>query len=267
MKRVVLFLLIASVLFFTSCGGATVGAVLGGALGSAIGGIGGGPRGSDVGLLVGAVGGAMVGAAMETAADNQQAKQQADDQRKYQEEKAHLAANRDARLVRSNTAPVTTYDNDNSAYYDPSSSGDDRVDIDFGDEEGYPESVTVEEIDDVYSGPQIEIRNVRFIDKDGTNTISRGEQCRIVFEIYNCGNSTAYDIEPSVVENTPNSHIQISPSILIESLAANKGVRYTARLLADNSLKDGTAYFTITVTVDGQEAGNGVTFSIPTSRN
>ncbi len=256
MKKVVLCLLIASVVLFTSCAGASVGAVLGGALGSAIGGISGGPRGHDAGLLIGAVGGAMVGAALETSAENQQQKQQASDQQKYQEEKARLAANREAR--NNDSAPVRSYDNDY----------DDRIDIDFGDNDnGYAESVTIEELPDNNGAAYIEIRNVRFIDSDGTNTISRGEQCTIVFELYNSGDATAYDIEPSVVETTSNSHIQISPSILIESLAAHKGVRYTARLVADNSLRDGSAGFAINVTENGREVGNGVEFSIPTSKN
>ncbi len=254
MKKVTLFLLMASVVLFSSCA-TGVGAVLGGALGSAIGGVSGGPRGHDVGLLVGAATGAMLGAAVDAStADKQaqqQAQQQAESQRQYEQEKARLAANRAAR--------------ERERGYNSDYSTDDRVDIDFGDNSDF-ESVTIEN-ENYVGGPRIEIRNVRFIDSDGTNTISRGEQCSIAFELYNASDQTVYDIEPYVTERSNNSHISISPSILIESLAAQKGVKYTARLVADNSLRDGSAYFTINVDVDGERVGEGVSFSIPTSKN
>ncbi len=249
MKKVTLFLLLASVVLFTSCA-TGVGAVVGGALGSAIGGVSGGPRGHDVGLLVGAATGALVGATIDAASQDKQAQQQAEDQRQYQQEKARLAANRAAR------------ERERGGY---DYSNDDRVDIDFGDNSDF-ESVTIEN-ENYVGGPRIEIRNVRFIDSDGSNTISRGEQCSIAFELYNASDETVYDIEPYVTERSSNSHISISPSILIESLAAQKGVKYTARLVADNSLRDGSADFTINVDVDGERVGEGVSFSIPTSKN
>ncbi len=256
----------ASVLLFTSCVGAGVGGVLGGALGSAIGGISGGPRGSDIGMLVGAMGGAMVGAAIEANADQQAANQQAADQQQYQAEKARLAANREARQ-NMNYTPVDSYNySTDDSGFDPTNSGDDRVDIDFGDGSNV-EAVPFDNLEASTRAPKIEIHNIRFSDSNNTNTIERGELCQISFEIYNAGDATAYDIEPSVVETANNGRIQVSPSILIESLAAHKGVRYTARLGAKSSLKNGMANFTITCTVDGQPTGEGATFSVPTTKN
>ncbi|MCD8289266.1 MAG: hypothetical protein LUC26_05055 [Prevotella sp.] len=267
MKKTVLLLLIAAAVLFSSCGAALTGAYLGGSLGSAIGGISNGPRGHDVGMLIGTLGGAAVGAAIETAQEEKAAKARATDQQRYQEEKARLAANRQAR--QAGDYANDNYANDNYVddyaygdYADDYASGDDVVDIDFG------EGSTVEAIDNGNAGKAaIELQNIRFIDADGTNTISRGEQCQITFEIYNAGDATALNIEPQVSEVSTGGKIAVSPAILIESLAAGKGIRYTARLAADNTLRDGSADFEIRITLDGEPTDAGVEFSIPTSRN
>ncbi len=263
MKKTVLLLLVAAAVLFASCGAALTGAYLGGSLGSAIGGISNGPRGHDVGMLIGTLGGAAVGAAIETAQEEKAAKARATDQQRYQEEKARLAANKQAR--QADDYANDNYANDNYAddyAYGDYASGDDVVDIDFG------EGSTVEAIDNDNAGKAlIELQNIRFVDADGTNTISRGEQCQITFEIYNAGDATALNIEPQVSEVSTGGKIAVSPGILIESLAAGKGIRYTARLAADNTLRDGNADFEINITLDGQPTDAGVQFSIPTSRN
>ena len=52
---------------------------------------------------------------------------------------------------------------------------------------------------------------------------------------------------PSVIEITGNKHIDISENVMIESIEPGKGIRYTALVRADNSLKDGEAVFRIGV--------------------
>ncbi len=264
MKKIVLLLLVASAVLFASCGAALTGAYLGGSLGSAIGGISNGPRGHDVGMLVGTVGGAMIGAAVESAAEQKAANQRDDDMQKYREEKARLAANRQARQAAEYDDSSDDNDADMSGF-DGSNSGDDRIDIDFGQDDSYIEDLD-NDADNDENTAKIEIQNIRFIDSDESGTIQRGEQCEISFEIYNSGNITACNIEPAVTEKSAGGHIQVSPSILIESLAAGKGVRYTARVKADNSLKDGAADFEITVTLDGQPTDIDTGFSVPTSK-
>ncbi|MCD8282603.1 MAG: glycine zipper domain-containing protein [Prevotella sp.] len=260
MKKTVVILFVASAVLFASCGAALTGAALGGSLGSAIGGISNGPRGHDMGLLIGTVGGAVVGAAVESAVDRKEANQRAEDQRKYEEEKARLAANRQARQMQAGAQEEEVCD-EGGEY------ADDRIDIDFGESDSYIEDL--DNASDDGSGARyaaIEIQNVRFVDSDGSNTIQRLEQCEISFEIYNAGNRAAVNIEPAVTEKSSGGHIQVSPSILIESLAAGKGIRYTARVKADNAIKDGNADFEITVTLDGEPTDTDIVFSIPTTK-
>lgn len=86
---------------------------------------------------------------------------------------------------------------------------------------------------------QIEIRNVGFSDADGDGAISRGEECRVAFEIMNRSSVPVYDIVPFVTDTTANRHIVISPSVRVESIAPGRGVRYSAAVVADKKLKDG----------------------------
>ena len=82
----------------------------------------------------------------------------------------------------------------------------------------------------------------------------------------NRGDKTISDVQPSVLETTGNTHIYISPSIHIESIAPGKGVRYTALVKANKKLKNGMARFALTV-LQGQKSISKVTeFNIKTSK-
>lgn len=255
-----LTILIASSVIFASCGtyqgeGAYNGAWFGSLLGSAIGGIADGPHGSDVGTIIGVAGGAIIGSAIGAAAD----KSRNEDLEQYYAEKDRLAMRREAR--KGTASSGSNYDSFNSSStdsgFDSSNSGDDRIDIDFGTESSYPEA----SVD--ATTKHLEIRNARFIDTDGNNIITRGEKCEIVFDVFNSSNAVARNIEPVIIETTGNKHILVSPAVLIESLAPNKGIRYTARVVADRSLKNATAHFTLCVMLQGTVATKAVDFTVP----
>jgi len=266
-------ILAASTILLTSCGtyagaGAGYGAYYGGWIGSAIGGLAGGHRGHDIGTLIGMAGGAAVGAAIGSAADDQRQ----DDLYQYQQEKARLAANRKARQQQSSNSCKATIPEDfdyeqgalSDSGFDSNNSGDDRIDLDLGDDVSSMPSVSANSlVESIGGAPVIEIRNARFVDNNNDNTISRGESCAIIFEIYNSGTASAYDIQPTVLETTGNKHITISPSILIESLGAGKGVRYTARIIADNNLKNTPAEFRVAIIQGEKTLSKVLTFSVP----
>jgi outer membrane lipoprotein SlyB len=255
-----LTILVAGVILLAGCGtyqgyGAANGAYFGSLLGSAIGGISGGPRGSDVGTLVGLAGGAVVGAAIGNAADNARK----DDMAQYQQEKQRLAAKRAQRQNNgSSNRSYGQYDSDDSGF-DATNSADDRIDIDFGDASNPEEK----------SGcgtASLIVRNVKFTDPDGNYTLTAGEQGDISFEIYNSGDGAAYNVEPVVKEVSGNKRIMVSPGILVESLAAHKGLRYTAHVMAYKTLKDGMAKFSISVLVNKQKVTTEASLWVRTSR-
>lgn len=237
-------LLLSSCSSYTGAGVYT-GAQFGSILGSAIGGISGGPRGSDIGTIVGMAGGAVIGGAIGNAADQK------------------------ARGKMDNDYPSNSGYDSNSGF-DSTNSGDDRIDFDGSDATtgNYEYKQPSSPADNVYthSAPTVEIRNARFIDADGDDTISRGEMCKVVFEVYNNGLQPIYNVVPTVAEMTGNRHIYISQPICVEKIGAYKGVRYTAMVKADNRLKYGTIKLCCSVLQNGETISKVTEFNVETRK-
>lgn len=252
-------LAVGATLLLSSCSsytgaGAYTGAQFGSILGSAIGGISGGPRGSDIGTIVGMAGGAMVGATIGNAADH----------------KARGKMDNDYPSNRGGyDSSDSGFDSSNSGF-DSTNSGDDRIDFDGGNAAtgNYEYKQPSSPADNVYthSAPTMEIRNARFIDADGDDTISRGEMCKVVFEVYNNGLQPVYNVVPTVAEMTGNKHIYISQPISVEKIGAYKGVRYTAMVKADNRLKYGSIKLCCSVLQNGEAISKVTEFNVETRK-
>ena len=277
MKKVFVYAVCAALLA-SSCdtytgAGAYTGSNLGAILGSAIGGISDGPRGSDIGTIVGMAGGAIIGGAIGAAKDKRDAQEVHDRYQQVMERKAQQNAAR-------RNAPDYDYQyNDNyGSGFDSTNSGDDRIyDFTSSDYTGnysaqeptivMPGSSSVEEL--AYGleyTPALEVRNARFVDDNQDNVISRGELCKVIFEVYNHSSRPIYDVQPTVVEAMGNKHIFISPNMHVERIDPHKGIRYTALVKADNRLKDGTAKICVSV-LQGTKAISKISeFSIPTRK-
>ena len=217
MKKV-LFTLIAACLLMSSCGsyestGAYTGAQFGNVLGSAIGGLTGGWRGHEIGSIIGTVGGAAAGAAIGAAADRKQ-------EQKYQQRV-------NSRMPKQQQTPQ--YDADDSGF-DPQMRGDDRISF-FSDN----------------ASDALIVRNASIVEEVPDQRITRGERCKVVFEITNISDHPVYDVIPLVQERTGNKHIHISPSTRVESIAPHSTIRYTASLFADNRLREGQAKVVVQV--------------------
>ena len=240
--------------------GAYTGAQFGSILGSAIGGISGGPRGSDVGTIIGMAGGAMIGGAIGNAADQKA-------QGEMEEHREAMKQHRAQRNQRMQQDDGYQYSNSG---FDSTNSGDDRIDFDGGDAAtgNYEYKQPSSPADNVYthSAPTVEIRNARFIDADGDETISRGEMCKVVFEVYNNGLQPIYNVEPTVAEMTGNKHIYISQPVCVEKIGAYKGVRYTAMVKADNRLKNGSIKLCCSVLQNGETISKVTEFNVQTKK-
>ncbi len=240
MKKI-LTMATAATLLLSGCGtsvdsGAYTGSMFGTILGSAIGGIAGGPRGSDIGTIVGMAGGAAIGGAVSA-------------QRiKSRQEETAENWNRKSREIVDEHFDTDTL----SSGFDPSNSGDDRL-YDFGSSDytgNYsaskavtttPAQSSVEELTSTYTyTPEIEIRNARFVDSDRDSTISRGEVCKVIFEVYNRGRETLHDVVPTVIDAGQSGQVMISPSIHVEQIEPGHGIRYTAIVMGGRKLKAGT---------------------------
>lgn len=275
MKNQVVYLL-AALILLSGCttytgAGAYTGSSLGSILGSAIGGITGGPRGSDVGTIVGMAGGAIVGAAIGSQADKQRAEAYtARAERPTQPRYATTPAQRDTVARTPGMSALSGYD--------PENGGDDRL-YDFTSSD-YTTDYTARQpvttvpgassVQPLTSGldfsPEIEIRNARFVDDNRDNAINRGEVCKVIFEVYNRGQQTLLDVQPTVVETTGNRHIQISPSVHVERLEPGHGIRYTAIVQADNRLSKGEVRICVSVLQGGRTISQVSEFSVPTRK-
>ena len=255
MKKLMI-LSVSGLLLLSSCGsytasGAYTGGTFGSIIGSAIGGIAGGPRGSDIGTLIGMAGGAAVGAAVGQAADRAE-------QQKYEDYKAARREAREAARQRSNS----NYNYDDSGY-DATNSGDDRL-YNFGEDFSNVEEVNSTTLE---LRSNLEIRHARLLDASRDGILTRGEEARMVFEIYNNSSKPIYRVQPSVAEVTGNKHIHISENILVESIAPGKGVRYTANIKADSYLRNGEAVIRIGVFQNNREISTQTKdFTIRTSK-
>lgn len=265
--------------------GAYMGSTLGSIFGSAIGGIAGGPHGSDVGTIVGMVGGAVAGAAIGQATDQKQQAQREADIADMRARRAERQARRQGSYGNDNTYGHDNnygYDNQGSDYsgsgFDANNGGDDRIyDFKGSDYSGnysakqpdvnMPMQSSVDNLaENLKYTPDIEIKNARFVDDNQDGKIERGELSKVIFEVYNRGNHTLYDVVPTVVEATGNRHIMISPNMHVESIQPGKGIRYTALVKADNRLKDGNAQFCVSVVQGDKKISKVCEFDIPTAR-
>lgn len=257
--------------------GAYMGSTLGSIFGSAIGGIAGGPHGSDVGTIVGMVGGAVAGAAIGQATDQKQQAQREADIADMRARRAERQARRQGSYGNDNTyGHGNNYGYDNQG--DANSGGDDRIyDFKGSDYSGnysarqpdvnMPMQSSVDNLaENLKYTPDIEIKNARFVDDNQDGKIERGELSKVIFEVYNRGNHTLYDVVPTVVEATGNRHIMISPNMHVESIQPGKGIRYTALVKADNRLKDGNAQFCVSVVQGNKKISKVCEFDIPTAR-
>lgn len=265
MKKLIITI-VCVVVCLSSCGtytgqGAAVGSYTGSILGSAIGGIIGGPRGEDFGTVVGLIGGAAVGATVGAQADKAATERyQGDYQGNNQRDYAY------------NNSQGGYAGNEQNNY----AQGDDRI-YDYKDEtysgdysaaqpHNYVPTDTLSRGTGFKLTSNIEIRNLRFVDDNKDNTISAGEESRVIFEIMNRSSLTLYDVQPCVVETTNNKHIFISPNVRIESIKPGMGVRYTAMVKADNRLKNGTAIFRVAVAQGNSSIMSNISeLQIPTS--
>lgn len=253
---------VSALLLLSSCGtytgtGAYAGGMFGSIIGSAVGGITAGRHGSNVGTLIGMAGGAAVGAAVGAAADNAQ-------QRKYEEYREERQQQMESRQ-RNYGGQVQSqgrYDDQADSGYDPTGSGDDRL-YGFGEDLGSSTTTTLK----TDKLADIEIRNARIVDASRDGELARGEEARMIFEIYNNSSEPAYNVLPSVSEVTGNKHIRISENVLVESIRPGKGIRYTAVIKADSRLKDGEAIIRIGVFQGNKEiASQAREFIIKTSK-
>lgn len=112
----------------------------------------------------------------------------------------------------------------------------------------------------------LKITNIRFVDDGRNQIINANEHCKIVFDVMNESNATIFDVIPVVKAISGSKYIEISPSVMIESIAPGDGIRYTANLYANKKMKTGEVVFGIELTNENGAQGDFREFTLPTQK-
>ena len=264
MKKILIpiwaLLLLSGCQTYTSSG-AILGATFGSTIGSAIGGIQSGPYGSDVGTLIGMAGGAVLGAGIGSAIDNanrQQGLDQAYNQgynqgydqgynQAYSQQQQQQAAAR-RQYPQAQTA----------------AQGRDvilpQVVMPF-------QSELAKELKGYVYTSDLEIRNARLLDSDASGAIERGEECKVVFEVFNVGNEPVHNVWPTVSNASGTKNIFISPGVGVEMIAPGQGIRYTAAIKGGPRLGDGAVVICVAAVLpDAHSLSRVCQFTLPTAK-
>ena len=129
------------------------------------------------------------------------------------------------------------------------------------------EHIPVQEpVESYYAPSGLRITNIRFIDDNRNHTIDAEETCKLVFDIVNEGDVSAYNITPIIEEVTDMKHITISPSAQISYLPQGDRVRYTATIAGGKRLKTGEAIFRVYTTESNGSVSEMHEFALPTAK-
>jgi len=114
----------------------------------------------------------------------------------------------------------------------------------------------------------VRLQKLSFTDAQGkyAQSLSRNEECRIYFEIYNPTDQELYDIEPVIYEASGSKQVAFSPTTLITSLPAHSTCRYSAVVKGMPRLKKGEATIVVAVSVDGSDFVDLQSFTIQTTK-
>lgn len=119
--------------------------------------------------------------------------------------------------------------------------------------------------DSYYAPSGLRVTNIRFVDANRNHTIDAGENCKLVFDIVNEGDVSAYNIVPIVEEVSGMKHVGISPSVQISYMPQGNRIRYTATVAGGKRLKSGEAVFRVYTTESNGAVSEAHEFSLPTA--
>lgn len=131
------------------------------------------------------------------------------------------------------------------------------------------EKVVIEEKSEAnpyYVPSGLQVTNIRFIDDNRNHTIDAEENCKLIFDIVNAGDHSAYNITPIIEEMSGMKHISISPSVQISYLPQGEKVRYTATIAGGKRLKSGEAVFRVYTSESNGAVSEAHEFALPTQK-
>jgi hypothetical protein len=113
---------------------------------------------------------------------------------------------------------------------------------------------------------RLSLRNIRFIDDNRNQAIDAGEDSKIIFEIINDGDHSAFNVIPIVETVNKSRNLWISQSVMIERIEPGEGFRYTASVHAGEKLKSGEVELRVAVADENGTIADAQEFTLPTRK-
>lgn len=93
--------------------------------------------------------------------------------------------------------------------------------------------------------PYLAIRDIRLQDENWNRAVDAGENCLLIFEIFNDGERTAFDVKPVLKGLKGTKYLNYSSPLVIDQIKPGEGVLYKVDLSASSGVKTGEAEFEI----------------------
>lgn len=112
----------------------------------------------------------------------------------------------------------------------------------------------------------LQIVNLRFIDDNRNRVIDAEEECKLIFDIVNAGDTPAYNVTPVVEEQSGMKHLSVSAAVQIAYMPVGNRIRYTAIIQGGKKLKTGQAVFQVYAIESDGAVTRMHEFTLPTQK-
>ena len=111
----------------------------------------------------------------------------------------------------------------------------------------------------------VRLENFHFVDANNNQAIDRGEECKVMFDVVNTGNSIVRDVTPQMEVVNGAKGLLLGGATTIESIPAGERVTYSVPVIA-KKVKSGEAVFQAYATEANGSVTETIEFSLPTKK-
>ena len=109
------------------------------------------------------------------------------------------------------------------------------------------------------------LENFHFVDENNNQVINRNEECKVMFDVVNTGNSTVRDVTPQLEVVNGAKGLLLGGATTISSIPARGRVSYSVPVIA-KKVKNGEAVFQAYATEASGAVTETIEFSLQTSK-
>lgn len=111
----------------------------------------------------------------------------------------------------------------------------------------------------------VRLENFHFVDENNNQVINRNEECKVMFDVVNTGNSTVRDVTPQMEVVNGAKGLLLGGATTISSIPAGGRVTYSVPVIA-KKVKNGEAVFQAYATEASGAVTETIEFSLTTQK-